>query len=103
MIPSYRSLETIRAILCRQPLRARPIGNQPTGRYAREKTGASYLAQYTRAAHLHAALINGVAQLHHVIGIAYSDDSVSHLIGPSGTGGDYSLSDSYTRLDIDSG
>ncbi|MEI9933178.1 MAG: hypothetical protein WDM89_22260 [Rhizomicrobium sp.] len=80
-----------------------PDWNQPTGRYAREKTGASYLAQYTRAAHLHAALINGVAQLHHVIGIAFSDDSVSHVIGPSGTGGDYTLSDSYTRLDIDSG
>ncbi len=60
------------------------IYSQPTGRFAREKAGASYLAQYTRAAHLHAALINGVAQLHHVIGIAYSDDSV----GDNSPGGD---------------
>ncbi|MEI9933156.1 MAG: hypothetical protein WDM89_22150 [Rhizomicrobium sp.] len=74
----------------------------PTGDFTRDKTSAGYLAQYTQAAQLHAALINGVAQLHHVIGVAYGDDTVGKSVPPPEMGFDYIVRDSYARMDIDS-
>jgi RHS repeat-associated protein len=78
-----------------------PLYTQPTGTFAREKAGASYLAQYTRAAHIHAALASSIAQLHHVIGIAYGDDSPGKVLATNGY--DYFVASSYTRLDLDAG
>ncbi|HEY1632399.1 MAG TPA: RHS repeat-associated core domain-containing protein [Rhizomicrobium sp.] len=81
-----------------------PDYTSTTGDFQREKAQASYLAQYTRAAHLLADIANGIVQLHHVLGIIYADD----LMDDSGlqtypNPPDYFIADTYTRFDIDSG
>ena len=75
-----------------------------TGDYAREKAQASYLAQNSRATKIHAALSQGLAQIHHVVGVVYADDLMDdnglNLLPASGK--DYKIADTYTRFDIDS-
>jgi RHS repeat-associated protein len=72
--------------------------------FTREKAEAAYLGQYTRAAHLHAGIANGIVQLHHVLGVIYADDlmddtgfQVVPLAHP-----DFFVADTYTRFDMDS-
>ena len=82
-----------------------PIYMSPIGDYTREKAQAGYLGQFTRAAHLHAALAGGLVQIHHVLGVVYADDTVdddgnSH---PPDSPANYFVTDSFTRLDIDTG
>ncbi len=82
-----------------------PIYQSAIGDYAREKAQAGYLAQYTRAARLHAALANGVVQTHHVLGLVYADDYVDDDGAglPPGSLPNYFVSDSFTRIDVDTG
>jgi len=74
------------------------------GDFQREKAQASYLAQYTRAARLHAGLANGIVQLHHVLGVIYADDAVDDTgLQTEPQPPDYFVADTYARFDIDSG
>jgi RHS repeat-associated protein len=76
----------------------------PAGDFTRDKLAANYLAQYARAAQLHATLANGIQQTHHVIGVVYGDDYVTDDGSYTRTGGpDYWVADSYTRIDVDTG
>ncbi|HEY2068947.1 MAG TPA: RHS repeat-associated core domain-containing protein, partial [Rhizomicrobium sp.] len=76
----------------------------PVGDFQREKAQASFLAQYTRAARIHAGIANGIVQLHHVLGAVYADD----LMDDTGLQTypalpDYFVADTYTRFDVDAG
>ncbi len=52
---------------------------QPVGGFAREKTTASWLAQFSRAARLNAAMANAVPQVHHALGVVYGDDGLQGM------------------------
>jgi hypothetical protein len=75
------------------------------GDYVREKAQAAYLAQYTRAARIHAGIANGIVQLHHVLGAVYADDLMGDTAATAhpSTQPDYFVADTYTRFDIDAG
>lgn len=77
---------------------------QPTGDVEREKTAASWLAQFSRAAQLNAAIANAVPQLHHEIGFVYADVGTlqvaqrTQLDKP-----DWVENDNFDRIDVDGG
>ncbi len=72
------------------------------GDFDRKKLVAGYLAQYTKSARMNAQLAGSVAQLHHVLGVAFSDDT---LVGSSPDGNPdviyYQNVNSYNRLDVE--
>jgi hypothetical protein len=76
------------------------------GDFDRERMVASWLAQYTQAAKMQAQMGSSIAQLHHVLGLAYGDDSLSPVFpyGVLGTNPPvYFIGvDNYNRLDFDS-
>jgi RHS repeat-associated protein len=77
-----------------------------TGDFAREKLAASWLSQYSRAAHLHAAIAGAAYQLHHMLGFAYGDAILNpaYLSNPPITENpDFPQVDNFNRLDVDSG
>jgi RHS repeat-associated protein len=82
-----------------------PIYEASSGDYTRDKLAANFLAQYTRAAHLHANIANGIETTHHVIGVVYADDYVDDDAANryDGTEPDYFVTDSCTRIDVDTG
>ncbi len=75
-----------------------------TGDLDREKIGAAWLAQYTRAARLNAAIGNSVPQLHHVLGFVYGDTvlNTEHYQGPT-VPYDLVVEDNFDRVDVDAG
>ncbi|HEY2070401.1 MAG TPA: RHS repeat-associated core domain-containing protein [Rhizomicrobium sp.] len=76
----------------------------PLGDFEREKAQASFLAQYTRAAHIHAGIANGIVQLHHVLGAVYADDLMDDTgLQTSPALPDFFVADTYTRFDVDAG
>jgi len=93
------------------------IGRQPpeycanaypggTGDFAREKLAANWLSQYSRAAHLHAAIAGASYQLHHMLGFSYGDAilNVGYLQNPPiSENPDFPQVDNFNRLDVDSG
>jgi RHS repeat-associated protein len=76
------------------------------GDFDREKLTAGWLAQYTRAAHLHAAVAGAVVQLHHMLGFSYGDSIIgpTYLTNPPiNEDPQYPQLDNFNRLDVDSG
>jgi RHS repeat-associated protein len=101
---SDASLPPVRAPLC--PNQEEPCPDfyhQPTGSFEREKTAANWLAQYTRAAHLHAALANAIPQLHHVLGVVYGDTTLLPYYFTPSSSAEFTVSDSFDRVDVDMG
>jgi RHS repeat-associated protein len=78
---------------------------QPVGDFTREKTAANWLAQFTRAARMNAAIANSVSQVHHLLGFVYGD--VTPLIPAYSQNPhdppEFVEGDSFDRLDIDAG
>ncbi len=76
-----------------------------TGDFTREKAQANFLAQYTRAARMNAAIANGIVQTHHVLGVVYADDYVDddNAGRIDGSLPDFFVTDSYMRIDVDTG
>ncbi|MBV9989745.1 MAG: hypothetical protein JOZ72_00505, partial [Alphaproteobacteria bacterium] len=77
-----------------------------TGDFERLKLATSWMAQYSRAARLHAAIGGMTYQLHHVLGVAYGDAllTVAYQQNPPyGSNPDTPQADNFNRLDIDSG
>ncbi|HWA90100.1 MAG TPA: hypothetical protein VG889_08715, partial [Rhizomicrobium sp.] len=69
----------------------------------REHTAAAWLAQYSRAAQIHAALAHSTVQLHHAIGFVYADNDIIRTCryGPFQPC-DTNIASSFDRADIDS-
>lgn len=82
---------------------------QPTGGFAREKMAASWLAQFSRAAHLNAAIANSVPQIHHALGFVYGDAELQGVTAqgcpppPDPCHPDYTIGDNFDRVDVDAG
>lgn len=75
------------------------------GDFEREKLAANWLAQYSRAARLNAAIAGVVPQLHHALGFVYGDALISPTYSqspPWNENPDYSQVDNFNRLDVDS-
>jgi RHS repeat-associated protein len=76
----------------------------PTNNFAREKLAAGWLAQFTRAARLNAAIANSVSQVHHVLGFVYGDTNLQGVTPRVNTDApDYVLGDNFDRIDVDAG
>ena len=77
------------------------------GDFEREKLAANWLAQSTRAAHLHAAIAGGVVQLHHALGLSFADNFfVPTYLAPGSqqnASPTFLQGDNVNRLDVDSG
>ncbi len=77
-----------------------------TGDFEREKMSANWLGQYTRAAHLHAAIAGAAYQLHHEIGFAYGDNFLNPVyettLDQQEENPIYEIGDNFNRLDVDS-
>ena len=72
------------------------------GDLAREKEAAGWLAQYTKAAHLHAQIAKSVVQLHHELGFVYGDAVLNPQYSNPLGDPDWVLADNFDRLDVDS-
>jgi RHS repeat-associated protein len=76
----------------------------PTNNFAREKLTAGWLAQFTRAARLNAAIANSISQVHHVLGFVYGDTNLQGITPRVNTDPpDYVLGDNFDRIDVDAG
>ncbi len=73
------------------------------GDFQREKTVANYLAQFTRATQMHAAIAKSVAQIHHVFGVVYGDamQKPTYNTGSFDSSVTYPIADSFDRIDVD--
>jgi RHS repeat-associated protein len=73
------------------------------GDFDRDKITASWLGQFSRAAHLQAQIAGSVVQIHHVLGFNYSDATMTPAY-PLGydEGPSFASAESFTRLDVDS-
>ncbi len=73
------------------------------GDFQREKTTANYLAQFTRATQMHAAIAKSVAQIHHVFGVVYGDamQKPTYNTGSFDSSVTYPIADSFDRIDVD--
>jgi RHS repeat-associated protein len=72
------------------------------GDFTRAKYAANLLEQYSRAARLNANIAKSIVQLHHELGVVYGDqwlNPVQTVNEPA----EWSITDNYDRLDIDSG
>jgi RHS repeat-associated protein len=77
-----------------------------TGAARREQLTASWLAQSSKAARLHAAIAKSIYQHHHSIGVIEGETEIEAVNkAPNGSTPDYlfTVSDSFDRLDIESG
>lgn len=71
----------------------------------REQLGALWLVQASKAARLHASIANSIYTHHHTIGIVSADTEVTDINygTPSNPNLYYSVSDSFDRIDADTG
>jgi len=77
---------------------------QPTGNFSREKLAANWLAQFTRAGQLNAALANSVLQIHHTLGFIYGDSNLQGFSAfPEDLHPSYTIGDNFDRIDVDAG
>jgi YD repeat-containing protein len=76
-----------------------------SGDLTREKEAASYLAQYTRATHLHAQIAGAVPQLHHVVGLVFADVNLNSIYYDQNhqQPPDFTAGDSYDHMDVEAG
>ncbi|HVK80819.1 MAG TPA: hypothetical protein VM915_09405, partial [Verrucomicrobiae bacterium] len=87
---------------CGRPLSA-------NGQSVREQMGASWLAQSTRAAQIHAEIANAIYTQHHSLGVVNADVEVqSILLNPTNPPGPlnpwrYAVENNFNRLDVDIG
>jgi RHS repeat-associated protein len=76
------------------------------GDATRERLAAGWLVQSSKAARLHASIANSIYTLHHAIGVAASDSvvkTVNITPNPAPPVYNYSVSESFDRLDVESG
>lgn len=76
---------------------------QPTGGYAREKTAGAWLAQFSRAAKLNAAMANAVPQIHHTLGVIYGEAGTSGVLVNQTQLSGTIVADNFDRIDVDAG
>ncbi|MBV9569845.1 MAG: hypothetical protein JO056_01210 [Alphaproteobacteria bacterium] len=76
---------------------------QPTGNFAREKLASNWLAQFTRAGELNAAIANSVLQIHHAMGFVYGDSSMMGYSILPNEPPSFTIGDNFDRIDVDAG
>jgi len=76
---------------------------KPNGGFQREKTAASWLAQFSRAARLNAAIANTTPQLHHTLGVVYGDAKLQGVTTNPLSDPGYLVADNFDRIDVDAG
>ncbi|HWA91455.1 MAG TPA: RHS repeat-associated core domain-containing protein [Rhizomicrobium sp.] len=69
----------------------------------REKTNAAWLAQFTRAAQIHAALAHSTLQVHHSFGVVYADNDLTTYCRYNWLSDcNLNIANSFDRIDVDS-
>ncbi len=76
---------------------------KPNGGFQREKTAATWLAQFSRAARLNAAIANTVPQLHHTLGVVFGDAKMQGVVTSPTNDPGYLIADNFDRIDVDAG
>jgi RHS repeat-associated protein len=76
---------------------------QPTGDFAREKAGGAWLAQFSRAAKLNAAMANAVPQIHHALGVVFGESALQGVSNYPQQPPGMQVADNFDRIDVDAG